>query len=245
MSSNMVLHAGGRIVSVEELATIPAPEPTKTWFPVRHIDVLSAACERLNDADFRIQKMCVATARDHQRMFATLDLRNEINPGVCLSVGVRSSTDKSFPLSLVAGSRVFVCDNLSFYGDIQVNKKHTRNGSERWQEGIVGAIGELDSFIDAERNRVELLRSIPVGDVMAHHIMFLAMQSEMVNHIQALDVAGQWHDPAHAEFEPRNAWSLFNSFTEVMKPTQVRNFGRFALNSMKLYPLLMNHVGRN
>ena len=245
MASEMVLHAGARIVSFEELETIPAPESTKTWFPVPHIDVVSVACELLNDADFRIDRLTLAVARDDHRMFATLDLKSEVDPGVCLSVGVRSSTDKSFPLTLVAGSRVFVCDNLAFFGDINVTRKHTRNGAERWEEGIAGAISELDDFIAAERDRVELLRSLHVGDVLAHHIILMAMMEDTVNPVQAREVCHQWHEPAHDEFRPRNAWSLMNAFTEVMKPAQVRNFGRFALNTMKLYPLIMNHVGRN
>lgn len=244
MASEMVLHAGARVVSIEELATIEAPEPTKTWFPVRHLDVLNTACELLNDADFRINKLCVATAHDNHRMFATLDLRSEIQPGVCLSVGVRSSTDQSFPLSLVAGSRVFICDNLAFFGDIKVNSKHTRHGSRRWQEGIVGAISELDVFVAGERRRIEWMRSTRLDDPTVHHLIFTAMRTEMVNHVQALAIADEWYDPRHEEFLPRTAWSLMNAFTEILKPTQVRNFNRFALATSKLYPLLET-MGRN
>src|SRR6202022_4046804 len=34
--STLIAHCGARIVSRQELDTIDAPAPTKTWFPVRH-----------------------------------------------------------------------------------------------------------------------------------------------------------------------------------------------------------------
>ena len=37
-----------------------------------------------------------------------------------LVVGVRNSHDQSFPASIALGSAVFVCDNLSFCGEITI-----------------------------------------------------------------------------------------------------------------------------
>ena len=40
-------------------------------------------------------------------------------------VGVRNSHDKSFPAGLVIGASIFVCDNLSFSGEVKLARKHT------------------------------------------------------------------------------------------------------------------------
>jgi len=42
-------------------------------------------------------------------------------------VGLRNSHDKTYPAGLVAGSKVFVCDNLCFSGEVRLSRKHTRH----------------------------------------------------------------------------------------------------------------------
>ena len=44
----------------------------------------------------------------------------------CWVLGLRNSHDKTFPAGIVAGASVFVCDNLSFSGEIKFARKHTR-----------------------------------------------------------------------------------------------------------------------
>lgn len=41
-------------------------------------------------------------------------------------LGLRNSPDKMFPAGIVAGASVFVCDNLSFSGVINLARKHPR-----------------------------------------------------------------------------------------------------------------------
>jgi hypothetical protein len=41
------------------------------------------------------------------------------------TVGLRNSHDKSFPIGIAFGSRVFVCDNLAFHGEHVIRRKHT------------------------------------------------------------------------------------------------------------------------
>src|SRR3954447_14546774 len=94
-SSTLCLHAGARPVSYEGLATIAAPAPTATWFPIPHATVLDAVVDTLTAADYRVERLQLALGRGDTRFFATLDLRTAIGDGVALSVGVRNSVDKS------------------------------------------------------------------------------------------------------------------------------------------------------
>jgi hypothetical protein len=57
--------------------------------------VLDAVVDTLTAADYRVERLQLALARDDARFFATLDLRTTIGDGVALSVGVRNSIDKS------------------------------------------------------------------------------------------------------------------------------------------------------
>ena len=65
---------------------------------------------------------------DGARYFGLLQVVNGSHPeDFGLVVGLRNSHDKSFPAGLVVGASVFVCDNLSFSGEVTFERKHTAN----------------------------------------------------------------------------------------------------------------------
>ena len=56
----------------------------------------------------------------------------------------------------------------------------------------------------------------------AHHLMVEAIRSNVLPASRLPKVIEAWEEPAHAEFLPRTAWSLFNAFTETQKCTPAR-----------------------
>jgi hypothetical protein len=54
---------------------------------------------------------------------------------------VPNNHDKSFPIGIAFGSRVFVCDNLAFVGDRVIRRKHTSK-AKRELPGLVTQIIE-------------------------------------------------------------------------------------------------------
>ena len=56
----------------------------------------------------------------------------------------------------------------------------------------------------------------------AHHVMVEAISSNVLPASRLPKVIEAWEEPAHAEFLPRTAWSLFNAFTEVAKSSPPR-----------------------
>ncbi len=53
-------------------------------------------------------------------------------------------------------------------------------------------------------------------------------------------VLHEWREPRHEEFERRNVWSLFNSFTEDLKEESLSELPR---RTEALHGLLDSHVG--
>lgn len=236
--SNLMLHRGARIVTREELDAVPAPEATETWFPVRHGQVLDSVLATLDGAGFSVARSQFALTRSNARFFGTLDLGTSVSDGVTLSVGVRNSVDKSFPLGFCAGSRVFVCDNLAFRSELLVRRKHTMHGNVRFQEAIALAVQSLGQFRDVEAYRVETMRAYQLGDMEAESLMLRAFEMGIVsNRVLPLVIAG-WRRPTHAEFEGRSLWSLMNAFTGAIQGRAKTDPQRFALQTMQLNSLL-------
>jgi hypothetical protein len=237
MSGTLILHKGARHIERDELDAVECPPPTETWFPLRHSQVLSTVERTLGDAGFTITRSQYGLSPDDSRFFGTLDLSAPIIEGVSLTVGVRNSTDKTFPIGMVAGSRVFVCDNLAFNSEIYVSKKHTRFGKERFEEGISQALTALTQFQQVEALRISHYRDTVLDEDHAAAALLHAFELGIVSTRSLPEAIDEWRHPTLAEFEPRTAWSLFNAFTSALKQRQA-NPAEFASLTMKLYGLI-------
>jgi hypothetical protein len=234
----MILHCGARPATIDDVVAVPTPAATDTWFPIPHITVLETACEQIAKAGFAIRESRLALNREGGRFFATLDLFSTVTDGVALAVGLRNSIDKSLPMGFAAGHRVFVCDNLAFHSELLVTRKHTRNGQERFREAISLAAGRIGEFQAQERHRIEAMRTLAIEDQTAESLILRAWEAKIISHRQLPDVIREWRQPAHEEFEPRTRWSLFNAFTEVLKPFSASNPQGFAARTFNLNSLL-------
>ena len=158
---------------------------------------------------------------------------------MALSVGIRNSIDKTLPLGFCAGNRVFVCDNLSFSADLMVNRKHTVNGGARFREAIALAAGRLEAFQQSEASRVGLMQTLDLDDPTAESLILRAWEAKIISHYQLPAVLKEWREPSHDAFGPRTRWSLFNAFTEILRPFSRSNPQAFAGRTFRLNRLLV------
>ena len=128
-----MLHAGGKLATLDELRDCKTPPPEGRWHPVSHVKVLDTVKETLHGAGYVIKSEKYGLAG--QRPLRRPRPRDPARPRAGLSVGVRNSVDKSFPLGFAAGSRVFVCDNLAFRSELLVRRKHTMERDEGVRDG--------------------------------------------------------------------------------------------------------------
>jgi hypothetical protein len=234
MSSTLMLHCGAREVDRAALALVPTPEPTATWFPVGHAAVVDSVTQQLDSAGFSILKARFGLSRGDARLFATLDLESRLADGVALAVGVRNSLDKTLPLGFVAGSRTFVCDNLSFSSELMVARKHTRFGEERFVEAISLAVKSLEQFHAGEVARIEDMRTRRITDMEAESLILRAFEADIISTRMLPDVLQEWRKPTFEEFSDRTAWSLYSAFTTVLRPRALSNAPQHAALTIRL-----------
>jgi hypothetical protein len=237
--SDLMLHAGGRLASLDELRACKTPPSSGRWHPVSHLRVLESVKETLHGAGYRVQSEKYALARSDARFFGVLDLTTPLAQGVALSVGVRNSVDKSFPLGFAAGSRVFVCDNLAFRSELLVRRKHTIHGMRAFGTAIGSAVASLSSFQETEEHRIRLLAERELTPQQASHIILTALRRGIISSLQLPKVCQAWEEPPHEDFKPRTAWSLFNAFTEAMKERAVTAPQSFVAQTIRLNGLIL------
>jgi hypothetical protein len=226
------------LIGEEELRDYKAPPPGGRWFPIAHHDVLTKVKETLHDAGYEVERQQLAVARNNHRFFGTLDLKTALAAGVRLAVGVRNSTDKSFPLGFCAGNRVFVCDNLAFRSELLVKRKHTRFGEQRFSSAIANAVTALQSFREMEADRLRGLMNTELRAEQADSFILRAFEKGIISTLQLPAVLKEWRSPSFEEFQPRTAWSLLNAFTTVLRDRAQRQPQSFMVQTMRLNHLL-------
>jgi hypothetical protein len=238
MASNLMLHAGASLVTPEKLREYRAPPPEGRWFPIAHTTVLDAVKGTLGEAGYQVKTEKLALNREGTRFFGTLDLATPVASGVALAVGIRNSTDKTFPLGFCAGNRVFVCDNLAFRSELLVRRKHTRYGEQRFQQAIAEAVMSLGSFKEAERVRIKAMMDQELRPEQADSLILRSFEKGIISTLQLPRIIREWREPSFEDFQPRTVWSLLNAFTTVLGDRATTQPTKFAVQTMRLNSLL-------
>ena len=219
MSSRLCLHTGARSVAREQLAAVPAPPRTGTWVPVPHDQLLAGVQAALHRAGLTVVGEAHGLTRDGLRYFGLLQVVNGHNPDdFGLVIGLRNSHDKTFPAGLVVGAAVFVCDNLSFSGEVRLARKHTAQLARDLPQLVDRAVGRLGDLRRTQEARFAAYRQHELTDGAAHDLLIQALDARVIPVTRVPAVLREWRQPRHPEFrEGRTAWRLFNAFTESLK----------------------------
>ena len=219
MMANLILHRGARAVSRDELSTVPTPARTRSWVPIPHNRLLDGVQTALERSALAVVNERHGLTKDDKRYFGLLEVRNENSADdFGLLVGLRNSHDKTFPAGLVLGARIFICDNLSFSGEVRIARKHTVNVERDLPQLIDRAVGRLGALRRTQEGRFATYKNHELNDTQAHDLVIQALDAQVVPVTQVPAVLKEWREPRHLEFrQGKTAWRLFNAFTEALK----------------------------
>jgi hypothetical protein len=159
---------------------------------------------------------------DGMRYFGLLSLKSPYT-GYEDTVGMRNSHDKSFPISVGFGSRVFVCDNLAFIAEQSIKRRHTAN----LKAHLPGLIGELIEPLalhrEAQAKTFNRYRSTLLTEQVADHAIMKLYREGVLNLTRIADVAREWESPSFEDYDERSAWRLFNAVTYVLNGRIMEN----------------------
>lgn len=217
ITATLVAHTGATPISRNDLSMIKAPAATQTWKPIPHADLVNCIEETLRRNHLNIAKEEYAVQSEGNKLFGVMTLNSEFGD-FATALGIRTSNDKSFPVQMIAGARVFVCDNLAFSGEvIMLRRRHTSGMNLR--EEIAGGIERaVAKFQDVTSSVVKMKAIDLTGKDVAAKAKILDAAVKGVMPLRLIpSVYENYFTPKHPEFEPRNAWSLHNAFTESFK----------------------------
>jgi Domain of unknown function (DUF932) len=203
----------------EQLGQYATPPATASWKPVPHFDLVTVLSDVLNKNGLEITREQFAVGRKGLALFGVMELRGMFtNVARSMALGFRHSNDKSVALRMVAGTRVFVCDNLALSGDPVTFRKHTslldlfrvmKNGIGRYLDAFRSFNTQIarceQTRISDDQAKVKLV------DLWRADALPISLFSQAHdNYFKAEEL--QYEDSA-----PRTAWGLHNACTRAMK----------------------------
>ena len=232
---NLMLHCGAQAVEPEQLDHVELP-PIKrnerghiTYQPVSHGAVRAEIHRALNGQGLE-GPVVVAEAQgmteDGQRAFGMIqvdvDRLDVAKQKTGLIVGWRNSHDQKFASALAMGAGVFVCDNLSFSGEVRVTRRHTRFIRRDLPGVISNAVGKLLAARHHQQRLFEAMEQTQLGRYRLNDTLVESMRVGAIPNASIPKVLAEYESDHHREMHGGGtAWSLFNAFTEVSKKDPV------------------------
>jgi len=215
---NLILHCGASVTTLDDVAEVVTPDATNSWHPLPHYALISETREHLQRTGLNVVQESHALTKDGDRYFGMMQVQNGHSAeDYSLIVGLRNSHDQSCAAGLALGAGVFVCDNLSFSGEVTLGRRHTRFISRDLPGVVARAVGQLTEHRTAQDTRFLTYKTREMDDSEVNDTIIQALDSRAICASKIPAVLSEWRRPSHEEFEARTAWSLFNAFTEVYK----------------------------
>lgn len=214
MASRLYLHKGALRAKRSDLVLVETPESTATWKPVCHIQAVEVILEQAETVGLTLHREQYGLSKEGQQLFGVMDFHRKMD-NYGYAIGFNNSHNKTLALNIVAGSRVFVCDNLALSGDFRIHRKHTAKADVRYI--VADAFAEMPSRIENLFGRMDELKTLPISDDQARKMIFDAAEVGAIASCDMIPVWEEFIDPSFEEFTERNQFNLLMSFTHLVK----------------------------
>lgn len=206
-----MLHSGAEPVSYDALRAVQLPPATDTHVPVAHHEIVELMRYTLGFHQHEIAEEHHAITADGARYFGVLCLRSPYGDYTDM-LGLRNSHDKSLPIGIAFGSRVFVCDNLAFSADHVIKRKHTIRAKRELPGLLSEIIQPLKDQRIAQNQRLLTYRETPLTLPSVDHAIMELYRQDIIG-VQAIGHVMKAYDEPPHDWGPRTAWRLFNAAT--------------------------------
>ena len=219
----LMLHAGAQAITREGLALLPEPKKLGARHnPLPFFEDVELVTKELNMRDMHVADeafgVLYTKEGDPARYFGVMELAHE-RMDHTLVVGLRGSYDQSISRGLAVGSRVFVCDNLAFSGEVTFQTKQTTNIMDRLPRMIGEAAMKVPQLAELQAMRFDQYRLTKLEERYGEAALIELMRREVLNANSIHRAIQEWDTPSHDEHaeDGFTIWRLMNAVTEAIK----------------------------
>lgn len=235
-----MMHCGAEAIPFPHLMGLPVPEKTKTHVPIPHHQFHDLAIDRLLKHGYEITNPMHYINKEGAQYFSLMALNHEdeeTGKEHSTMCALRNSHDKTFGASLAIGARVFVCDNLSFSGDIVVGRKHTANIWDELPELFETAIKQIRVMRKRQDVRFAEYKEAPCDNHTADHLIMECYRAGIINLRRIGKVNEEWLNPS-ADHGDKSVWRYFNAVTAALGPASTNQLIQLPKKTIDLHLML-------
>jgi hypothetical protein len=212
------------VMTRDQIAMLPTPAPVGRFHhPVPFAETIDLTMGALERNGFEIRSPEFAVQKDHQRFFGLMEiaLEGRFESEYTWTVGLRGSHDQSVPRGITIGSRVLVCSNLCFHGDLAtVHTKQTLNVNMRLPAMINNAVTLLPERIARQDEIFDRMRRQEVRGSVGDAALVAMYRKGAFTSAELGRAAMEWQAPSFEEHaqDGFTAWRLLQAATQAVKP---------------------------
>lgn len=96
------------ITAKDILMRTTVPDPTRTYRPVSHTQLMDLTLDSIHKAGFILDKETYSSARDGKVANGKFTIKNVADKEMQLQIGWQNSYDKSLSLKFAIGTKIFI-----------------------------------------------------------------------------------------------------------------------------------------
>ena len=204
---------GAQYVNRDDLAQYIPPPATETFKPVSHTELVTTLLDVMQYRGLFVEKEQYCVDKGGARLFGTFDLSWMKMEEYGAAVGFRHANDKSMPIQIAVGARVFVCDNMSFHGDMISVRKHTSKLQldEEMDRAMFRYMQGFRRLVDD----IHVQETTEIEDAVSKQYIYDIFRQKIVPMRLFHPVVDDWHTMTLDKVG--TAWELHNCFTTHIK----------------------------
>lgn len=208
-------------VQIDDLKKCQVVRPKNAgtyWKGLPHYELVSGIQDEISDHGWDIEGVRLSVGNDGADLLGAFDVSFPDRPcvdGQTYSLGFTSSNARKRKLRFFAGSRVEICSNGMVSGEVLLEHRHVRNLD------LYTSLSDVaDQFYERSgqlKSDVKRLRSMGLSARHSDQLLMATGRAEIMPWSRLGMVVKEYDNPTFSEFRERNAWSLMNAFTYIVK----------------------------
>jgi len=208
----------GRNYTLDDIASMPVPQPTKTYTPVPQATLYKMWSTDLAEVGYNIQSEEHWASNDKDEFISIVTVGRPNNrDGVgewSWQAALINSYNKQVSIRTAVGASVFVCTNGCLSAEFAMRAKHTTHVWDRIEGFIARSVDNMSERLNSINRLFLAYKAADASsDRQVEHVICRAYKSGIIPASGIGQVLDHWWTPEHPEFKDRNVWSLYNAFT--------------------------------
>jgi hypothetical protein len=207
----------GKNYSLDQISDMPVPEATMSYQPVRQTLLFNNWSSAMQAAGYSITSEEHWATNNRDVFLSKITISAPWLPsglGFRWQAALINSYNRQVAIKTAMGAEVFVCTNGCLSAEYLMKTKHTSNVFNRIDDFVSMSVRTVDFRAKAIYNQFMVYTQTDAGsDKQVDHVVCEAYRKGIIPASGIGQVLDHWRNPEHAEFKPRNVWSLYNAFT--------------------------------